>query len=281
MRRITFIMATLLIFSGSAWASDIVATWENHSGTSMQLSYRDDHHIRMDTSNDAYMLVSGDKVYMVTNQDGQWKALDMNKMAGIVHGYDHQAAKSIASSDIIRKLKNTGRTEKVAGYTGKVFLAQYKDDNGQMQQEEVVLSNAPDIIRINQGWAALYARMGQTMGQETYKAMQSTLKESQKAGYGGLLRYSDDFKLHSVKKTTLNDGYFLLPAGTAIIQTPLFFNNGAAPSNPEGKRSDEGDTNSPSNSVANETARDASQTTNENTVEAVRKGILGLFNQLK
>ena len=116
MRSILVVLA-LLATTGTGWA-DIVGTWKTGNGETLTVSYRDKNHIRMDAGAEGYMLVSGDKVYLVSQSDGKWMAMDMDEMAGMMKLFGQKPPHTTGESAGETRFEPTGRKETIAGYEG-------------------------------------------------------------------------------------------------------------------------------------------------------------------
>jgi len=214
MRRFTTSIICLLLFafSGSAWAGDIVATWKYSDGSAVTLSARDDQHIRMDTSNDSYTLLTGGKTYAVQKTDEGWQATDMEKMAGMMGGMFGQK-KALNVDDYKTTYKYTGRKETIAGYKGKVYRVEVRDGAGKLvSSDELVLSKSKVIRRINMAMARISSKMIGAAMSGMSKSVDEAKKQADK--YGSVLRYGKDMKLISVQKLSLKASHYQLPQGT-------------------------------------------------------------------
>ncbi len=214
MRRILISTCLLLfIFTGSALAKDIVATWKYTDGSTITLSARDDQHIRLDTANDSYTLLTGGKTYAVQKTDEGWQATDMEKMASMMGGMFGGGQKKINVEDYKATYKYTGRTETIAGYKGKIYRVEVKDGSGKLvSSDELVLSKSKDIRRVNMAMVRISSK---SFGGAISGLAKST-EEAQKQAdqYGSVLRYGKDMKLVTVKKLSLKSSHFELPKGT-------------------------------------------------------------------
>ena len=213
MRRIFIIFSLLLfVFTGSAWAGDIVATWKYSDGSTVTLSARDDQHIRMDTANDSYTLLIGSKTYMVQKDDEGWKATDMEKMASMMGGM-FGGQKKVNVDDCKTTYKYTGKKETIAGYKGKVYRVEVRDGAGKLvSSDELVLSKSKDILRVNMAMAQISSKMTGMAMSGVSKSSDEIKKQADK--YGSVLRYGKDMKLISVQKLSLKASHYQLPSGT-------------------------------------------------------------------
>ncbi len=220
MRRILIIVCLLFfIFTGSAWAGDIVATWKYSDGSAVTLSARDDQHIRMDTAPDSYMLRTGGKTYMVQKDDDVWKATDMEKMASMMGGmFGKRKAPNV--DDYKTTYKYLGRSETIAGYKGKVYRVEVRDGAGKLvSSDELVLSKSKDIRRINMAMVQISSQMGGMVMAGSSTSLEAARKDADK--YGSVLRYGKEMTLTSVKKPSLKLSYYQLPQGTTQQQVKV------------------------------------------------------------
>ncbi len=264
MKRI-LIICMLLFLPCSALAGDIVATWVHKDGNTMKVSIRDSDHIRMDVRSDSYMLVSGSKVYMLSKSEGQWTAMDMDEMSGIMKMFGHQG--SGQTNKFKTTYKYTGKKEKIAGYKGKVYLVEVNDGARYKQKDEVVFCTHSDIKKVNKAWMIIASRMGKMMGQDMSQAMEQSSKEAEKAGYGGVLRYGSDMKLQSLEKKSLSPAYYKLPDGVKMVNM-----RGPSSPPPQTKSSSTGQSGKKKGGVKDETK--------DSTVQEVREGVRSLFNKI-
>ncbi|WP_097459400.1 hypothetical protein [Mangrovitalea sediminis] len=197
--------------------ADLEATYKvGGNQSTMTVDYQDAHHLRMSTPGSAYMLVTGDKIYTVVNRNGQLMAMDVQKMGEMMEKYrkqTHQAqpkAKPMSFS-----LKNTGRTEKVAGYSGKVHTMEV---NG--KTVTVVLTDDKDVARLTEGFMGAMLKMGQSLSDDQTMDPKKILGEIRKTGYGGLLKQGNDFVLMSLHKVDKPDSFYTLPKNAHVVDIP-------------------------------------------------------------
>jgi hypothetical protein len=213
MRRILITVCLLLfVCTGTVWAKDIVAVWKYTDGNTMKLSARDDQHVRMDTSADSYTLLTGGKVYAVSKDDDGWRATDLAKVSGMMGGM-FGGQKQVNVDDYKTTYKYTGKKETIAGYKGKVYRVEVRDKAGKLvSSDELVLSKAKDVRRINMAMVQISTRMNSMAMPGMAKSADAAKKQADK--YGSVLRYGKDMRLASVKKVSLKSDYFELPKGT-------------------------------------------------------------------
>jgi len=242
--------------TGALAASDIVATYTCSDGTSITLCTRDAKHVRMDTSPNSYMLLKGDKVYAVsTDESGACQVVDMDQMKSTGGFMSMFGGGSAPEYDV--RYEKTGRTEKVAGYSGAIYTAVIYEDGKVVGREEVVLGSQADIKKLTEGWMAMAERMS-NMGQ----AFGDSVKEARKTGYGGLLRYGDQMRLSRVKVTSLKNAYYELPSGSRQVSVP----------------SSSGSDDAGLSDDAKEIGRDAKEATKDEIKQGVRGMISDIFN---
>ncbi|WP_147822261.1 hypothetical protein [Salidesulfovibrio onnuriiensis] len=261
MKRLLAVLCLFICMTGQALATDLVATYKYEDGSTMKLAARDSKHVRMDTGPDSYLLLVGDKMYAVSRSDGQWQAMDMDKMSGMMGMFASSGSSEIKDLEV--KYAKTGRKEKIAGYTGKVYDVDVYEGSKLVSRDEVVMSTHNDLKRINDAWTAVALRMGNMMDKETAQSLQRTCEEARKAGYGGVLRYGSEMTLASMKRTDLGSSYFELPSGTTQVE---------GPSQAQGDDTLKQD--------AKDVGQAAKDEAKQATIDEVREGVRDVFNGL-
>lgn len=195
-----------LLFSVPALA-DITATYKVRDGGDMQISYRDDQHVRLNVPGGGYALLTGEKVYMVSQEMGQWVATDLEQMKAMMANMPMGGSnKAVDKSETDFSFVDTGKKETIAGYTGTVY--QIKDrTNGKTY--EAVLSDHKDIATLYRGMLQVATQMVSNMG------MGKGMPELP-SGRGGLLRQDNQFVLTGVDKADQGAGYYELPKGVKM-----------------------------------------------------------------
>ncbi len=212
MRYVMTVVLALLPLS--LWA-EVSGVYEIEGGQTMELSYKDGDHMRMSMPGGQFMLVNGDKTYMVRQQNGQWVAMDMAAMGQMMQqmrqqsGQQSPAQVEQGSGDV--QFRDTGRTETIAGYEGSVYEVTSNDET-----QEVVLSDHEDIIALSQAWMEFAGKMTQQMGAMNEQMEENLLSESDISNHGGMLRLSDDMRVKSVSNDSKGSDYYELPAGTKV-----------------------------------------------------------------
>jgi hypothetical protein len=283
MRSILVVLA-LLVTIGTAWA-DVVGTWKTGQNQTLKVSYRDKDNIRMDAGAEGYMLVTGDKVYMVSQRDGKWTAMDMDEMGQMMKLFGHQAQAATGKSAGKTSFKPTGRKETVAGYKGEVYRVIHTDSSGKKHEQEVVLSNHPDVKELNQSWVVLASRMAQIMGKDAAAELKQATEAAREQGVGGMIRAGDDMVLQSLEKKSLKASHYKLPKGVEMAQMPNM-GGGAAPQ--AGGQGTYGGSQQPSaageagqddfvSDTTDEFADAAKDEAKESAKDSMRKAIRGLW----
>jgi hypothetical protein len=252
-----------------------VATWQQKGDTTLKIAMRDENHIRMDTGEGNYMLVSGEKVYMVTRSEGETNVMDMDQLAGLMSRFGATATGAGGASEHYQSsFKKAGRTETVAGYKGTVYISETKDESGQViDQSEVVFSKHKDIQRANKAWRTIAMRMGSIIGKDTSLAVDQATEKAEMSGYGGLLRI-DEMKLTGVEKPTLSAAYYELPQNAKMTDMPSPTTAGA------GQGSETADDSNFVKELGADTGEAAKEEVKNNTIDKVKKGIGGVFKKL-
>jgi hypothetical protein len=215
MRKLIFLMCLFVALPICAQAgSDIIATYKYSDGSMVTLCTRDSKHVRMDTSPTSYMLLSGNKVYSVSRDDnGIWHAMDMDQIKGMGSSFTSMFGGGDEPTEYDVRYEKTGKTEKIAGYTGTVYNAVVFENGKVTSRDEVVMSTHSNIKKLTKGWMAMASRMT-NMNQ----SFDDSLEEASKMGYGGMLRYGKDMRLSNLKVKNLKSSYYKLPSGTQQTQ---------------------------------------------------------------
>jgi hypothetical protein len=189
-------------------------------------------------------------------------------MAGMMNMFGQNPASATGQRAGKTRFEPTGRKETVAGYKGEVYRLIYTDASGKTREEEVVLSNHPDVKELNKSWIVLASRMSQIMGRDAAEELRQATEAAQKHGYGGMLRSGEDMVLKSLEKTSLKDSHYQLPKGVEMVnmQDP-----GGAVTKGQGSQEDH---LSESAGEISETAQDEAK---ESAKDSVRKAIRGLW----
>ncbi|MBU1000971.1 MAG: hypothetical protein KKE73_00435 [Proteobacteria bacterium] len=233
----------------------------------MTLCVRDAEHVRMDTSPTSYMLLKGNRVYSVNrDDDGNWQVMDMEKMGAMASGMGSMFGGGTTDPvDYEMGYTKTGKTEKIAGYTGQVYTAEVKENGKLVSRDEVVLSPHGDLKKVNEGWVALARRMTGAMNHSGGAALEKSLQEAEESGYGGMLRSGDDLRLHDLKKKDLAASYYALPAGSQEHEVQ---------SSPQS--TDDAGLGQDAKDVG-QAARDEAK---DSTIEGVREGVRDMFKSI-
>lgn len=274
MKRILTALCLSLVMPLSAWSDDIVATWQYKGDTTMKIAMRDENRIRMDTGEGNYMLVSGEKVYMVTQSGGEVNVMDMDQLAGLMSRFGATATDAGDASERYQSsFKKAGRTETIAGYKGTVYLSETKDESGQViDKSEVVFSEHEDIQRVNKAWRTIAMRVGSIIGKDTSLAMAQATEKAEMSGYGGILRI-EEMKLTGVEKPTLSAAYYELPPGAKMTDM-------GSPTSADAGKGEAADDSNFIKELGTDAGEAAQEEVKQNTIDEVKKGIGGMFKKL-
>lgn len=214
-------LASLLAALPLSAQADTVATYlmqGDKNARQMTVSYKNEQSVRMDVGEGNYMLVSGSKVYMVSNRNGEITAVDMDSMPKF------GAMPKTESKPTDAKVTKTGRTETIAGVPGEVW--EMVDAEG--KKHEMVVSTDKRVQGIGKAFLAFAKRMNQAIG--GHASLNDALREAQRQGGGGaMLRADQAMVLQSVTDKSLPAGHYQLPAGAQVQQIPKMPAGGGMP----------------------------------------------------
>ena len=194
----TLLAAAVTVSAPLAYADR--ATYEDSDGSRMVVEYEGDN-VRMTTgSDDSYMLLKGEEVYMVSREDDQWSVIPIGEFMGAM-------AKGFASQGLFEgigeaEFEQTGRRETVAGIRGEVF--RIKQDN---REYEAVMSRDKDVAAATDAMMSIFTTMaGQMEVSDTWG--------SEMKGWGMLSSNegSGEFTLVSIDTSRSSAERFELPA---------------------------------------------------------------------
>ncbi|MFZ5723552.1 MAG: hypothetical protein ACOY33_07805 [Pseudomonadota bacterium] len=206
-------LAALVLAVPAVSPADTVGTYaikSDKGSRALTVSYKNEQAVRMDVGDDAYMLVSGDKVYMVSIRNGKTTAVDMSTLPKFGPTPKPESKPSEG------RMTKTGRTETIAGVPGDV----YEVITAEGRKHELVVSTDKRVQGIGKGFMALGKRMNQSSGGDP--SIDTALRAALKQGGGAMLRTDQSMVLQSVAEKSLPASHYQLPAGVTPQQMPSF-----------------------------------------------------------
>lgn len=208
--RFAFRIASLiaLMFAMTAHA-ELKATYHLHqTKQTLDLYYLDDNHLRANYADKQQLVLKGSESWLLHQQNGQWLAVDADQAGALLKAARGDEIKTPAGTV---QLRDTGRKEIVAGYTGQVFELSVGDN-----KSEIVLTDNPDVLALTNGWRTLALKLSGSLGAEQSAQLQQALAKIPAQGVGGLLRQGNDLILVAVeKRADARDAGF--PANTQVL----------------------------------------------------------------
>lgn len=197
--------------------ADLVGHYKLGSQSNVVVYYHDDQHIRVETPGKGYMLITGDKMYTVVKRKGQTMVMDLQKMGQALKQYQQERQKQPEKQQKPGKvtIKNTGKTETVAGFKGVVHEVTYDGHTTRM-----VLTRNPEVTQMTQAFMGSMLKMGQMLTNKTNMDSHKVLQKIEKSGYGGLLKQQAGFELESLKHADKPASYYTLPKDAQMMQVP-------------------------------------------------------------
>jgi len=228
----------ILLMAVNAFAAGKVTIKGQGEGESytMVIEYLDDHTLRMNFPNQqqevGYMLIRDNKVYSVANFNNVPMVMDLGAMSAMAAGMGNEDSNQDQAAGPLQykilEIKDTGRTETVAGIKGQVYQIRANDGKN-IQSEEIVFSSAPEVVAYSDAWRAAGETIQKAMGQQLDAG--DDLNHYMKKHKLGLLRYGKEFKVVSMDLNKPAADRFKLPA--APMSMPDFgsiFGGAQAPS---------------------------------------------------
>lgn len=171
--------------------------------------WQDDGTLRMNMDPEQpkdFMLIQGDKAYAVSYEGGTPMVLEVGAMIKTLGAFSEQMQQGEHSVPVgITSVKSTGRTENVAGLTGRVYQITVKDDEGKSHSQEVVLTDDARAVEMTR---VVMGNLLSLLDQGHVEDVLSALPEHDR----GLLRYGDDYVVTRVSGDEPDPAQFKLPA---------------------------------------------------------------------
>lgn len=205
-----FISLIALMFTLTAHA-ELKATYQLHQAKqTLDLFYLDDNHLRANYADKQQLVLKDSESWLLHQQNGQWLAMDANQAGALLKAARGNEIKAPTGPV---ELRDTGRKEIVAGYTGHVFELIIGD-----HKSDIVLTDNPDVLALTNGWRTLAIKLSSSLGAEQSAQLQQALAKIPRSGVGGLLRQGNDLTLVSVEKRAGANAVDF-PANTQILPT--------------------------------------------------------------
>lgn len=158
---------------------------------------------------DGYMIMRDNRVYVVSQSDGNTMVMDISQALGMFGAMANSATPSMTDDEVI-SLTATGRKETHAGVTGEVYLLRYRDE-GRERETELVLTDDKRALEFRDAMLRFAEAMARNMGggqQPPSNDMQQELMALNK----GVLRYGDEMTVVSLDTDAVSPSRFELPA---------------------------------------------------------------------
>lgn len=155
-------------------------------------------------------LLSRDGVlYAVSSAAGQPIVVSGNAVIGLLNAGGRQAATGTDDIQKLVSLKPTGRSQTIAGIRGTQYTISYVDRGGRTRNENLVLSDDPDLRLLTHGFGQAVLDFQQRAGVDTQGARE-LLAELERQGKG-LLAFGQHYRLASLDRNTPSPERFALP----------------------------------------------------------------------
>ncbi|HEX7387921.1 MAG TPA: hypothetical protein VF285_11705 [Castellaniella sp.] len=192
--------------STGAWAAG-VATVKTGDRTVTVSFAGADARVDISGTQGGYLLLQGDRVYSVTNVNGQPLVLDAQSAAGLLGGGLHTSTDMIQS---LTRLAATGAHETVAGQPGDVYSVTYRDVQGRTHTGRGVLGSQATVRELTQVLGHM-AILLQSAGRQPVSGTQQVLDALNQRGMG-LLAYEGQYRVERISSAAPAPGTLSLPA---------------------------------------------------------------------
>jgi len=184
----------------------------NYGGESGQIYWQDKGTVRVDmapAAGEGYALLKDSKVYMV-NPDapqGMPQVMEVGDMfqlaAGFINEDDDDLLKDLGEN--IQSIRKTGAHETIAGIQGEVYEITMQDETGNIETEQLVLTDDPAVIELSEAFLGF---TGSMIGADYMNPLKTALPK----GKHGLLRIGDGMIVESLDRNTPAASIFELPS---------------------------------------------------------------------
>ena len=192
------------------------ATVVSADGNSMTFEYSDRDQMRMGVSDESYMLVRDDTLYIVAYENGNPMVINASSMIKGFAGMMDQAAPSMATNEFV-SLKKTGRSETVAGIKGEVYLLTVIED-GSERTDEIVMSGDARAIEFRDALFAMARSVSKSLDNPEAEKNSRELEGKLRETGLGVLRVGDEMKVTSISGDAIASARFALPAEPMDMQ---------------------------------------------------------------
>ncbi|HEY0973258.1 MAG TPA: hypothetical protein VGE57_02050 [Solimonas sp.] len=213
-----------LLLAAPVWAGGVATIESGDDGQTFKtrVEYEGSHRLRIEAPEQGgYLLVRDGKAYSVVTQGGQTMVIDMAGMMQMVGGMAQQNQDPMGGGDVHEfvSLSDAGRSETVAGISGRVHTLTYADKSGKRHTETMVLSKdarARDLTMALTAMGEIMARNAKVPETAGSKRLHGEI-----LGNGqGVLRYGTAFRVVSFDGGKPAAARFELPAQP--MQMPNF-----------------------------------------------------------
>ena len=185
-------------------------------GQSMTFEYSGNDLLRMSTSEDTYMLVRDNTLFIVGNEGGEPMVFNASSMMRGFSGMMQQAAPAATTNEFV-SLKKAGRSESVAGIRGDVYLLTMREE-GKERTEEVVMSDDERAIEFRDALfmmaRATMAALDNPQSKANSEEMEAQLRDTGM----GILRVGDEMTVSRISGENVAAARFELPAEPMDMQ---------------------------------------------------------------
>ncbi|WP_027967748.1 hypothetical protein [Halomonas halocynthiae] len=148
-----------------------------------------------------YMLLQGDKGYMITDAEGQTIIMDISKLSALAKQVTGEQ-ENLTDAASVEQLEATGETETIAGIEGEVYDLVWKDNSGNTHEESIVLS---DNTQARELLTAFHSYRKALLDKP------DPIAEALEERGMGMLRQGDSFLIVSINNETPDKSIFTLP----------------------------------------------------------------------
>lgn len=211
--KIIRLSAALLAFSvhsGLSFAGTAQVAGEDD--TSVTYEYTGEM-VRMSTNqgDNSHMIFRDGRLYMVSYSDGAPLVIDASQSLSMARSLGGANTATGIRDHRVLSLEAAGKTEEHAGVKGQVYTIRVKSADGEVEENEIVLTDDPKAIEYRDAMLSIAEQMRKALGKPesgNSDGLENKLRSMNK----GVLRYGDDMKVTALSNAAVDPSRFELPA---------------------------------------------------------------------
>ncbi len=207
------ILWSLACVLSASLMADYVVEYKLEEG-SQTITYKDAQHHKFTTHSEgtqSHIYRIGEKIYMVSVEDGQTQVVDMDEMRSLIGAFGASASQGQVKEDKFR-IKKTGKKETIAGVKGEVWIVEGEMD-AEPYRDEVVMTQDKRVVATFDAMMGTIMKMGEGV---------EGLDQDFQFEKGWAPIKAQQMELKSVAERSVDAGEYELPKNAQVQKMPDF-----------------------------------------------------------